>query len=163
MIQIENVSSTEEAIKAYEIEAQSYTEKAAASLEAFLFRQQIFGNYFFVAKDNKGNIVGVTNGVRLEHVNLADEGIKQSTDSERNGSYFCVLTVAVKPDSRGKGYGAQLMRKIIDRAIQDQLKGILLMCEQPLIHFYEKLGFSYVKPSLSEHGGISWHEMILNL
>jgi GNAT superfamily N-acetyltransferase len=162
MRQIITACSSEEAIQAYEIEVQAYTEEAAATLEAFIFRQQHFGAYFFIIREN-GAIIGVTNGVRIQNANLAEEGIKQITDSEEDGSYFCVLTVAVMPDYRGKGYGAMLMRKIIEQAKKDRLRGVLLMCELPLIPFYSRLGFTYEKPSLSNHGGISWHEMILNL
>lgn len=162
MIHIELASTKNDVLEAFEIEKNSYPKEAAATLEAFLFRQMNFGNYFFVVKNN-GIVVGVTNGVRLQSFDLADEGIKQISDFHGEGSIFCILTVAVAAVHQGKGYGFALIGKIIEQAKSDQLEGIALMCEKPLIPFYERAGFIYIKPSDSEHGNIEWHEMMLKL
>jgi hypothetical protein len=31
------------------------------------------------------------------------------------------------------------------------------------VALYQKLGYQYVKPSPSDHGGMAWHEMIMGL
>gem|GEM_PF-430583 len=147
---------------AYAIERSGYPPEAAASHEAFRFRFRTFGSYFLVA-EAEGRIVGVANGVRLDDPDLADGGIKQAQGAEAGGAYFCLLTVVVAPQHRGQGYAAALLAAVIAQARRDRLAGIALMCEEPLIPFYEKFGFAYIRRSASQHGGIVWHEMQLGL
>ncbi|MFD0698574.1 GNAT family N-acetyltransferase [Paenibacillus sp. GCM10027628] len=159
---IRSAKSNHDIHEAYEIEKKVYIPEAAASLEAFLFRNDMFGAYFLVA-ENEGRIIGVTNGVRLDHVHLADDSIKQTADFHADGNYLCILTIAVHPDYQRKGIASKLLDQSVQQAKKDQLKGVVLMCEEHLIPFYKKHGFHYVSPSASKHGGIQWHEMGLNL
>ncbi|GGI45445.1 N-acetyltransferase [Paenibacillus marchantiophytorum] len=151
--------------QSYEIERSVYTKEAAASPEAFLLRKEAFGAYFLVAEmtgiETVPTIIGVTNGIKLNHIDLADESIKQGIQSAANGSYWCILTIAVHPLHQRQGVATALLQHIIRIAQSDHLKGIVLMCEEHLIPFYEKHGFHYMAPSKSEHGGIQWHEMHL--
>ncbi|MFC5451719.1 GNAT family N-acetyltransferase [Paenibacillus aestuarii] len=163
MITIRQALTEQECAQAYAIENQVYPPEAAASAEAFKFRLQTFGLYFLVAETDDGRIVGVTNGVRLDHVHLADDSIKQTADFAANGANFCILTIAVHPEFQRQGLASALLTRVIQQAKADQLQQIVLMCESFLIGFYEKHGFHYVSPSSSAHGGIQWHEMGLNL
>jgi GNAT superfamily N-acetyltransferase len=147
---------------AYEIEKRCYPPDAAASWDAFVMRKQKFSNYFFIAEIS-GEVIGVTNGVRVEQPNLTDDGIKQAGEAAHEGAFFCVLTVAVDEAYRHSGIGTLLMKEVIKQARRDGLEAIVLMCEEHLIGFYEKLDFVYAKPSASTHGGIQWHEMGLKL
>lgn len=159
---IRPVHGKDDAIAAYPIETISYPPEAAAALDAYIRRSVVFPGYFLVAEVD-GGIKGVTNGVRLGHDDLSDESIKQMKEYDANGPYFCILTVAVHPEYRGRGIGRELVRHVIEKARQDGLKSIVLLCERPLVPFYEQLGFHYVKPSESSHGGIVWHQMSLPL
>ncbi|MCZ8512084.1 GNAT family N-acetyltransferase [Paenibacillus filicis] len=152
-----------EADRAYTIEEASYTPEAAASREAFRLRQQTFGSYFLIAETENGDLVGVTNGVRLSHDRIDEEGTKQMEGFDEQGRYFVVLTVAVSSAYRGRGIAKALMQAVKEQAVRDRLEAVLLMCEAPLIPFYEALGCRYDKPSASTHGGIAWHEMRLQL
>ncbi|WP_336745748.1 GNAT family N-acetyltransferase [Paenibacillus sp. y28] len=147
----------------YEIEKQSYPPDAAATLEAFLVRRRRFPGLYFVAEAENGELVGVVNGIRTDHPDLSNEGLKGDSGLSEDGAYFCVLTVAVHPEWRRQGIGLALMRELLAAAGSAGLQGILLMCEEHLIPFYEALGFTYVRPSASTHGGIAWHEMKLSL
>ncbi|MCD1259069.1 GNAT family N-acetyltransferase [Paenibacillus athensensis] len=147
---------------AYAIEQAGYPPEAAASREAFGFRFRTFGSYFFVAEE-EGGIVGVANGVRLDDPDLADEGIKQAQGAQDDGAYFCLLTVVVDQQHRGRGVASALLAAVIAQAQSDRLHGIALMCEEPLIPFYERFGFCYIRRSASQHGSIVWHEMKLDL
>ena len=42
-------------------------------------------------------------------------------------------------------------------------KAIHLMCKDQHVELYRRLGYRYVKPSDSEHGGMAWHEMVMEL
>jgi len=38
-----------------------------------------------------------------------------------------------------------------------------LMCKQRHIDLYTPPGYRYIKPSVSDHGGMAWHEMVMTL
>jgi hypothetical protein len=40
---------------------------------------------------------------------------------------------------------------------------IHLMCKQQHVPLYERMGYQYVQPSPSDHGGMAWHEMEMAL
>ncbi|OXM84127.1 GNAT family N-acetyltransferase [Paenibacillus rigui] len=159
---IRTAQSIAEVQEAYKIEEASYPLEAAASLNAFYERFRLFHPYFIVAEQDH-QIVGVANGIRLNHEDLSDEGMKQMSGYDQDGRNFCLLTVAVDADFRGHGIGYELLNAVIQQAKQDNLEHVLLMCEEHLIHFYQRAGFVYVKPSASGHAGIAWHEMKLIL
>ncbi|MCY9662525.1 GNAT family N-acetyltransferase [Paenibacillus chondroitinus] len=149
---------------AFNIEMTVYTKESAASWDAFQMRMEVFGRYFLVAESDSSSeqlIVGVANGVQLNHSDLSDESIKQGVDYDPNGRYFCLLTIAVHPDYQRQGIAANLLQEMIRKTKDDGLKGIILMCEKHLISFYERNGFRYIGPSASEHGGVQWYEMNL--
>jgi hypothetical protein len=64
---------------------------------------------------------------------------------------------------KGKGLSAILMHNYVLRMRQLKKESIQLMYKDRHIALYEKFGFRYVKRSASSLGGMSWHEMILNL
>ncbi|KRE48264.1 GNAT family N-acetyltransferase [Paenibacillus sp. Soil724D2] len=159
---IRPVESDEDIRKAYEIETAVFSQEAAASLEAFQMRKHVFGSYFLVAENEQDHqIIGVTNSVKIHNKELTDESIKQETEHAEDGQYLCVLTIAVHPSFQRRGIATELLQRIIEIARKDDLIGIVLMCEEHLISFYEKNGFLYVAPSVSKHAGIQWHEMNL--
>jgi GNAT superfamily N-acetyltransferase len=158
---IRRIQTLDEVQKAHALEMICYTPEAAASLAAFHLRKEIFPCYFLLALNNEA-IVGIVNGIRTNDADLSNEALKQTGDYDKNGRYLCILTLAVHPVFRGLHIGHELMSGIIQQAWHDKLYAIVLMCERHLIHFYEKLGFQYVQPSSSLHGGIEWHEMRLD-
>lgn len=159
-MRIHPVVNDQEIHMAYDIETAVYTKEAAATLEAFQMRKRVFGSYFLVAETEIDHqIIGITNGVKLHNQHLADESIKQGVEYAEEGQYFCLLTIAVHPAYQRRGVATELLKQVIHIAKKDGLKGMVLMCEEHLISFYEKHGFHYVAPSTSEHGGIQWHEM----
>ncbi|MCY9664115.1 GNAT family N-acetyltransferase [Paenibacillus alginolyticus] len=159
---IRPVESNQDIIKAYEIETSVFSKEAAAALEAFQMRKQLFGAYFLVAENELDHqIIGVTNSIKLHDKELADDSIKQVTQHAEDGQYLCILTIAVHPSYQRRGVATKLLQRIIEIARKDGLNGIVLMCEEHLISFYEKHGFLYVAPSASQHAGIKWHEMNL--
>ena len=40
---------------------------------------------------------------------------------------------------------------------------IYLMCKEHHVPLYEKFGYRYLRPSASNHGGMTWHEMAMEL
>lgn len=174
VMRIRQARTEKEVRQAHEIERKCYAPSAAASLEAFLRRWRALPEYFLVAERSgedgaeqlpgrSGEIAGVTNGVRTDLEDLADEGLKGPGQPDRSGRYFCILTVAVDPAYRERGIGSALVREIVKQAGRDATTAVLLMCEKELVPFYTRLGFRYVKQSASNHAGITWHEMRIDL
>lgn len=147
---------------AHELERASYTADAAASREAFAFRQETFPNYFLSAWRNDA-LVGLACGVRTDESTSGSDDVKGAHSSVSEGRHLCVLSVAVAAAERRRGTGSLLMEALIHQAQGDKLETIVLMCEAHLIAFYERHGFRYEGPSASAHGGIEWHEMQLAL
>lgn len=147
---------------AYQLELTCYIPEAAATLEAFRFRQMNFPDYFWSAWTEQ-RLVGLACAVRTSECACEENEVKGAHEAQRNGMNLCVLSVAVDPGYRLQRVGAALVKKLIEQATTDQLESIFLMCEAHLIPFYEQQGFSYIGLSSSKHGGIEWHEMKLIL
>ncbi|REE80090.1 acetyltransferase (GNAT) family protein [Paenibacillus taihuensis] len=144
---------------AHKLELDCYTPEAAATRDAFTFRQANFPNYFWSAWNQDEQLVGLACAVRTYASSCEGDDVKGAHSAELGGNHLCVLSVAVSPLARSNGIGQALMEALIDQAVRDKISSIILMCEDFLIPFYERLGFRYINPSKSAHGGIAWHEM----
>lgn len=147
---------------AHALELACYPAEAAATRDAFSYRQKHFPGYFRSAWRN-GSLIGLACGVQTAEDSCESDALKGAHDAEAAGRHLCVLSVAVSEQSRGLGVGKALMEALIGQAKADRLESIVLMCEAGLIRFYERLGFRYAGRSASEHGGLQWHEMKLPL
>ncbi|GGD63605.1 GNAT family N-acetyltransferase [Paenibacillus nasutitermitis] len=143
---------------AYRLELSCYPHEAAATCEAFIYRQRYFPSYFLSAWENSA-LVGLACGVRTSSPDSGEESVKGDTGTDPEGIHLCVLSVAVDSESRRGGIGTELVEALVRQAEEDRLASIILMCEAHLISFYERVGFEYVRLSSSRHGGIQWHEM----
>lgn len=61
--------------------------------------------------------------------------------------------IAVNPDYRGKGLGKKIVEQLINRAIQQNLKGVYLYPHAHLEEFYKSFGFITVGNYKSEVAG----------
>lgn len=147
---------------AYKLELSCYTSDAAATLEAFKFRQKHFPNYFWSAW-YEDQLIGLACAVRTIDSALDEDDVKSAHSAQTSGRHLCILSVAVHNEARRSGIGTVLMSKLLQQAKKDHLESIFLMCERNLIPFYSRLGFEYKGLSPSQHGGIEWHEMRLDL
>lgn len=143
---------------AHKLELSCYPPEAAATSEAFAYRQRHFPRYFLAALEGAA-LVGLACGVRTSSHDSGEDAVKSATGADPGGQHLCVLSVAVDPEHRRGGIGSGLMEALIGQAGEDRLASLILMCEAHLITFYERLGFEYVRVSPSRHGGIQWHEM----
>jgi GNAT superfamily N-acetyltransferase len=152
----------EEIRQAYLLERACYTPDAAATLEAFRFRKEMFPAFFWSAW-NGDKLAGIANGVLTNRTDFDDDEIKSEHSRTVAGRHLCVLTVAVDASLQRNGVGTLLMKQIIASAVSHGLESIILMCESHLLPFYEQLNFRYLGRSASQHGGLEWHEMKLEL
>ena len=70
--------------------------------------------------------------------------------------------LAVLPQKRHRGYASLLMMEMIEKARNENRRGLILTCKEELIAFYEQFGFVNKGLSASVHGGAAWYDMVLD-
>ena len=147
---------------AHRLELACYHEELAATEEAFLYRWRTFPELFRVAWSGE-ELVGLACGVRTDAKDCSDVGIKKMHGGSGSGSKLCVLSVAVHPDRRGQGIGEKLLDALLDEARKLGLREAMLMCQESLIGWYDRVGFRETGLVHDEHGGVRWHDMAMRL
>ncbi|MCP4180842.1 MAG: GNAT family N-acetyltransferase [bacterium] len=148
--------------RCHEIETTSYEGNEAADREKILKRIKTYPEGFIVLEtDNK--IAGFINSGATDKIELSDEEFKELIGHDPNGKHIVIMSVVVHPDYQAKGYAGILMKNFISKMIELNKTSIYLICQTSLITMYEKYGFEYIGKSESDHGGLSWHEMVLKL
>ncbi len=130
----------------------------AAPEQVIRERIAAFHNHFFVMTE-ENHIIGFINGLVSESAILYDEMYENADLHDENGSYQMILSLAVSPDARHKGYGKALLRHMLETARHQHRKGVTLTCKEHLVSFYEESGFVSQGRSASTHGGFTWYEM----
>ena len=142
------------------IEKICFPKAEAASEKDIDERFEVFGENFLVAeKDNK--IIGFINGCTTDEPNLPDELYSNAKLHKPNGDYQTLFGLDVLPEYRRQGVAGKLLRSLIDLAKKRGKKGMVLTCNDHLIHFYESNGFEFQGVSKSCHGGAKWNDMLL--
>jgi len=148
--------------RCFEIETLSYAGDEAATKEKILTRIQTYPEGFVVL-ENETEIIGFINSGATDDVQLSDEDFKELIGHDANGRCIVIMSVVIHPDYQGQSMASVLIKHFIE-AMQDLGKEeIFLICQTELIGLYEKFGFILMGESDSDHGGLSWHEMSLNL
>jgi len=148
--------------RCFEIESVSYEGDEAASKEKILKRIESYPQGFIVLEHNRV-IEGFINCGACNEVNMSDEEFKELEGHDSEGKYIVIMSVVVHPKSQGKGFAKILMNHFISKMKKLEKEEIHLICQTSLVEMYKRSGFEYIGESSSEHGGLSWHEMILNL
>jgi GNAT superfamily N-acetyltransferase len=110
-----------------------------------------------------GVVAGFINSGAAFEVQMSDEAFKELIGHDPAGPHVVIMSVVVHPDFQGQGLAKRLMAEFIERMRTLSKASIHLMCKERHIPFYAGFGFAYTKPSASDHGGMAWHEMVLEL
>ena len=152
----------EDAQRCFDIETISYAGDEAATKEKILKRIKTYPEGFVILEvDNE--IVGFINCGACHKVELSDEEFKELIGHDDKGKHIVIMSVVVHPDFQGKGYAGTLLKNFIAKMKDLDKSDIYLICQTNLIELYAKYGFKYICESDSDHGGLSWHEMVLDL
>ena len=143
-----------------EIEALCFPEAEAASLQSFNERFAVFPECFFVLEINN-EIVGHINGCIYDRPELPDALYENSSLHCPDGKYQTVFGLAVAPQHQRKGYATLLIQHLIDLSKNKGRHGVVLTCKNHLLAFYQSVGFKHLGKSASNHGGVSWNDMLL--
>lgn len=146
----------------YEIEASAYEGDEAATLEKIQTRIAQYPEGFLVL-EVEGQLVGFINSGCAHVVEMADEAFKELIGHAADAPNVVIMSVVVKPERQGQGYARLLMDRFVARMKALDKRSIHLMCKPSHVELYRRLGYQYVRPSASDHGGMAWHEMVMAL
>ncbi len=152
----------DDAEQCFEIETSAYEGDEAATLERIEKRIAQYPEGFLIL-DIGGKIAGFINSGCAFDVVMSDEEFKELVGHDPAAPNVVIMSVVVDPAEQGKGYSKLLMQRFIQQMRGMGKETIHLMCKDQHVPLYEKMGYRYVKPSASDHGGMVWHEMIMTL
>ncbi|MFJ4156709.1 GNAT family N-acetyltransferase [Pseudomonas sp. NPDC089752] len=152
----------QDAERCYQIEIGAYEGDEAATLEKIRTRIAQYPEGFLVLELD-GQIVGFINSGCAHEVVMSDEAFKELVGHDPVAPNVVIMSVVVDADFQGRGYAKVLMTAFIQRMTALDKQTIHLMCKKQHVELYGKMGYQYVRPSPSDHGGMAWHEMIMTL
>ncbi|SHO47294.1 GNAT family N-acetyltransferase [Desulfopila aestuarii] len=148
--------------RCFEIETVSYDGDEAATREKIQTRIETYPEGFWVLEVDK-RIVGFINSGCTDKVEMTDESFKELVGHDPDGRHNVIMSLVVRPEYQGQGFASILMARHVRRMKELNKSSIQLMCKKQHVAIYQRFGFSYVKASASDHGGMSWHEMVMEL
>ncbi|NVK42912.1 MAG: GNAT family N-acetyltransferase [Oceanospirillaceae bacterium] len=148
--------------RCFEIETTAYEGDEAATREKIATRISVYPQGFLVLELD-GQVIGFINSGCAHEVVMSDEAFKELVGHDPDAPNVVIMSVVVDPAFQGKGYAGLLMRTFVDNMKQLGKMSIHLMCKEKHVELYRRLGYRYVRPSDSDHGGMSWHEMVMVL
>ncbi|MGQ7844477.1 GNAT family N-acetyltransferase [Granulosicoccus sp. 3-233] len=151
-----------DASRCHDIERSAYEGDEAATLEKITQRLETYPEGFLVLEID-GELAGFINCGCAHDVEMADEAFKELIGHSPEAPNVVILSVVVDPAYQGQSLSTALMKEFIGRMIDMDKQSIHLMCRQRHVPLYERFGFSYIRPSQSDHGGMTWHEMLMTL
>lgn len=158
MVSLRNVQPTDLEQLLF-IENEGFPIEEAATKEAFVERIQLIPDTFIVAEKD-GEILGYINGPVINQLYITDDLFEKIKKNPKSGGYQCILGLAVSKQARSQGIANILMKKMEELVGENVREGIALTCKQELVSFYKKLGFVSEGLSESQHGGVSWYNMV---
>lgn len=148
--------------RCYQIESSAYEGDEAATREKIATRIAQYPEGFLVMELH-GEIIGFINSGCAHEVVLADESFKELVGHDPQAPNVVIMSVVIDRAHQGKGLASLMMRTFVGDVRRMGKKTIHLMCKDRHVPLYERLGYRYVRPSASDHGGMAWHEMVMAL
>ena len=151
-----------DADRCFDIETSAYEGDEAATLEKISIRIETYPEGFIVLEIEE-TVVGFINCGCAHEVEMSDEDFKELIGHDPDAPNVVIMSVVVDPSHQGKGLSQALMTEFVERMKRMRKATIHLMCKQHHVSLYEKFGYRYLRPSVSDHGGMTWHEMSMLL
>ena len=153
-------AAVEDAERCYQIEIGAYEGDEAATLEKIRTRIARYPQGFLILELDD-EIVGFINSGCAYNVVMSDDEFKELTGHDPLAPNVVIMSVVVSPEHQGKGYSKLLMNEFVELMQSQGKKTIHLMCKEQHVQLYARMGYEYVLPSPSNHGGMTWHEMVM--
>ena len=151
-----------DATKCFEIETLAYDGDEAATHEKISKRIAEYPQGFLVLEIEQ-QIVGFINSGCAFDVEMSDEDFKDLVGHDPDAPNVVILSVVIDPAHQGLGLSTALMTEFVKRMTDAKKDAIHLMCKEHHIALYEKFGYRFTQPSLSDHGGVRWNDMMMDL
>jgi len=151
-----------DASRCYQIESCAYEGDEAATLEKISTRIAQYPQGFLILEDD-GEVIGFINSGCAHEVVMSDEAFKELVGHSADAPNVVIMSVVLDPAQQGKGHATRMMDEFVQRMKALDKKTIHLMCKERHVALYERMGYRYVQPSPSDHGGMAWHEMVMDL
>jgi len=151
-----------DAERCYAIEIGAYEGDEAATLAKIRTRIDQYPQGFLVM-EHEGRVIGFINSGCAHEVVMSDEAFKELVGHDAEAPKVVIMSVVIDPPFQGRGHATTMMKTFVDRMRQAGKQSIHLMCKERHVALYERQGYVYVRPSPSDHGGMSWHEMTMAL
>jgi len=145
-----------------EVETSGFPSEEAASPETIKLRIENYPQGFLVAELD-GQLVGMLNSAATHKMDISDEALKQLIGHDPEGINMVVFALVVLPKYQKRGIARMLILRFAEESRGLKKENILLLCKQPLVKYYQSLGFEHLGLSKSTHGGAEWHTMRLPL
>ena len=155
-------ATARDADRCFEIESTAYEGDEAATLPKIRKRIAEYPQGFLVMECG-GQIIGFINSGCAHTVVMSDEAFKELIGHDPVAPNVVIMSVVIDPAYQGRGYASVLMQTFVQRMREAGKRTIHLMCKQRHVDLYARQGYRYVRPSASDHGGMSWHEMVMDL
>ncbi|MFC5592054.1 GNAT family N-acetyltransferase [Sporosarcina soli] len=105
-------------------------------------------------------ILGYINGPIIHQPYITDDLFEEIQENPKRGGYQSILGLAVSSKARNQGIAKLLMEKMEALVVENKREGITLTCKEELVSIYEKLGFVNHGMSESQHGGVTWYNLV---
>ncbi|EKT4465538.1 GNAT family N-acetyltransferase [Pseudomonas putida] len=148
--------------RCFQIETEAYEGDEAATREKIATRIAQYPQGFLIMELD-GQTIGFINCGCAHDVVMSDEAFKELVGHDSQAPNAVIMSVVVDPAHQGKGYATTMMDTFIERMRAMGKRTIHLMCKERHVPLYTRMGYRYVKPSASDHGGMAWHEMVMEL
>lgn len=151
-----------DAQRCFDIESSAYEGDEAATLEKIRTRIAQYPQGFQVMELD-GRIAGFINSGCAHEVMMSDEAFKELVGHDPAAPNVVIMSVVLDPAHQGQGHARRMMQAFVRDMAQRGKASIHLMCKDRHVGMYERMGYRYVQPSPSDHGGMAWHEMVMEL
>lgn len=145
----------------YSIEKICFPPQEQIKKDYFEQKLQVCPESLWILEDNS-KIVSFISNITTNCRDLKDEMYTDIKLYDKNGAWRMILDVNTLPEYRGKGLAGKLLNYIIEEAKKENRSGMVLVCKESLITFYEAFGFVYECISESTLGNTTWHQMRLS-
>jgi len=145
--------------RCFQIEITAYEGDEAATREKIATRIARYPQGFLIM-ELAGEVIGFINCGCAHDVVMSDEAFKELIGHDSDAPNAVIMSVVIDPTHQGKGYASLMMRTYVERLRSMGKRTIHLMCKERHVDLYARMGYQYVKPSESDHGGMAWHEMV---
>lgn len=146
--------------RCFAIETSAYEGDEAATLEKIATRIAMYAEGFLIMEQH-GEVIGFINCGCAHDVVMSDEAFKELVGHDSNAPNVVIMSVVIDPAFQGRGYSSLMMRNFVERMKALGKRTIHLMCKERHVELYARMGYQYIKPSDSDHGGMAWHEMMM--